>query len=253
MRLRLWWQKLVTALGASAIGQRRGTPARFRRVVVEAFESRALLSQVILTPTADNSMFQESPTFSSGAGEFLYAGQAGHHLDHSLVRRALLKFNVVSSIPAGSVIDSVSLTLNVSNVVSAATQSFGIHRVLADWGEGASDSGNPGDQGIAAAAGDATWRHRFFGTALWSSEGGDFAAAASSAVSIGNLGAYSWTGGSSSAMAADVQAWLENPAAQFGWIIKQTNEAQNLTAKSFYSKESIAAIFRRKLTINYSL
>src|SRR5436189_131516 len=81
------------------------------------------------------------------------------------------------------------------------------HRLLKDWGEGASNAANggtgPGEgDGIQAATNDATWRYTFYNTQSWDTLGGDFAAAASASTSVAGLGGYTWSG---AGMTADVQ------------------------------------------------
>src|SRR5262245_43471445 len=112
MRLRHWRKQAFKMLGAFAARNRRRRSPPVRRLVVECCESRTLLAQVVLSPVDDNSVFQESPTFSNGAGIYLYSGQAGQIGFGA--RRALLKFDVAGSVPAGSTIDSVSLRLHTS-------------------------------------------------------------------------------------------------------------------------------------------
>src|SRR3990172_8140426 len=52
-------------------------------------------------------------------------------------------------------------------------------------------------------------------------------------------------------MVADVQDWLDNPAANFGWIV-MGNEGTVETAKRFDSKENTTAGNRPSLTITYT-
>ena len=109
-----------------------------------------------------------------------------------------------------------------------------LHKLLADWGEGTSIA--PGEEGDGAPAtpNDATWRHRFFDTIFWSTQGGDFSATVSASQSVGAIGQYTW---SSAQMVADVQGWLNNPATNFGWLMLG-DESVFLTAKRFDTRES---------------
>ena len=109
-----------------------------------------------------------------------------------------------------------------------------LHKLLADWGEGTSIA--PGEEGDGAPAtpNDATWRHRFFDTIFWSTQGGDFSATVSASQSVGAIGQYTW---SSAQMVADVQGWLDNPASNFGWLMLG-DESVFLTAKRFDTRES---------------
>ncbi|MCL4209692.1 MAG: hypothetical protein KJZ68_03420, partial [Phycisphaerales bacterium] len=96
--------------------------------------------------------------------------------------------------------------------------------------------------------GDATWLHRFHDTVFWTQPGGDYVAAASASRVVGGLGAYVW--GSTPAMVADVQAWLDNPGSNFGWIVIG-DESTTTTAKRFDSREHPTQANRPRLTIDY--
>ena len=130
---------------------------------------------VSLEPSKDNTLFEDSNgTLSNGAGERLLSGRTGEPNN----RRALVAFDF-SSIPAGSVITEVSLTLNASKVASSTAQTISLHRLLADWGEGSSNASGQEGRGADAATDDATWIHRFSATDFWASPGGDYNATAS--------------------------------------------------------------------------
>ena len=117
--------------------------------------------------------------------------------------------------------------------------------MLADWGEGTSVA--PGEEGTGAPAttNDATWRHRFFDTIFWTTQGGDFSGTVSASQSVGAVGDYVW---SSAPMVADVQSWLDNPANNFGWLVLGDESAIE-TAKRFDTRESTIPPV---LTINYT-
>lgn len=204
---------------------------------------------VTLQASKDNTLF-EDPTgsLSNGAGDFFYGGRTN---SNDTIRRGLVAFDVAGQIPAGSTINSVTLTLYLSRVKNG-TYDFTLNRVLADWGEGASNSTvDGGGQGAPAQSGDATWLHRFYPSTLWASPGGDFAGTASATTSIPNtLGAYSW---SSAGMAADVQGWLDNPGTNFGWTVRSaTAEATKRTARRFDSRENPVPAQRPMLQVDYT-
>jgi hypothetical protein len=127
-------------------------------------------------------------------------------------------------------ITGASLTMLTVNSVSGAIEHT-LHRVTADWGEGASSGA--GGSGAPAQAGDATWLHRFYPDVLWSAAGGDFAPTPSASAEVAGFGEYvTW---SSAAMAADVQQWLDGAAGNFGWVVIGDEAAFN-TAKKFASR-----------------
>lgn len=193
----------------------------------------------------DNTLYQDAAgALSNGVGAALFAGQSGQ----GLTRRGLLAFDIAGSVPAGSTITGVTLRLNLSQS-NAGTADVGLHRVLANWGEGTSSAGSGGGgSGAAATVGDATWLHTFFNTSFWANAGGDFSPGASAVTTVGATGSYLW---SSPGMIADVQSWLDSPAASFGWLLKG-NEVGSGTARRFDSREA-ALINRPSLLIEYTV
>ena len=203
-------------------------------------------ADVILEPSKDNTLFEDDTgELSNGAGQFLFAGMT----KDSLSRRALVHFDVAgSAIPTGSTIDSVQLVLRMDRTI-VGDLPVAIHRVLADWGEGASDADFAEGTGAQAETGDATWTHRFYQADAWSTSGGDHAPAASATQMVGDeVRGYTW--GTTVQMVSDVQGWLDQPATNFGWIVI-ADESTHTTAKRFGSREEIAAN-RPKLRIFYT-
>jgi hypothetical protein len=211
--------------------------------ILLAAPSGASTQVAVLEPVRDNSLFQDADgDTSNGIGPALFAGNNGQNL----TRRALLQFDVAGRVPASSTIDSVVLTLQVSNAPNAIPRQFTLHRVLSDWGEGTSYA--TGGAGASATPGDATWLYAFFPGSAWSVPGGDFAAAASASRLVTGVGIYTWT---SAGMTADARSWLTQPGANFGWLI-QGDEEQPGTARRFDSRESDTPGSRPTLTIYYS-
>lgn len=104
-----------------------------RRLAVEMLEPRNLLSTISLLPAADNTLY-ENPTgsLSNGLGQHLFAGATGQA--SNAIRRAMVKFDL-SAVPAGSTINSATLTLTMSRTNDTAPRDTALHRLLADWGE----------------------------------------------------------------------------------------------------------------------
>jgi hypothetical protein len=126
------------------------------------------------------------------------------------------------------------LSLNMSRTPTGTARTVELHKLLADWGEGTSVAPGEEGEGAPATTNDATWRHRFFDTIFWTTEGGDFSATVSANQSVGSVGVYTW---SSSQMRADVQSWLDDPASNFGWLVLG-DESEIATAKRFDTRES---------------
>lgn len=201
--------------------------------------------RVVVPASKDNTLFGPfNVSFSNGAGPSVFAGATR---DFG-ARRALLQFALTESLPPNVQIDSVRVRLHLNRTVSGAF-THTLHRLLQDWGEEGSIS--IGGAGAAAFAGDATWSHAFFDSVAWNTPGGDFAAAASAATVVDSLSRdYFW--GSTAALVADVQAWADDPAANFGWILIGDETGAGTSAKRFDARESVSPELRPELIIDFS-
>ena len=201
-----------------------------------------------LTPIQDNTLYEvpsRTPDgvapLSNGAGSYLFTGR----ILTGELRRALIAFDVAGSLPSGASVTEVTLTLQMSKTIAGSTQ-VGLHRLMADWGEGDSQAGGEEGAGTAAEPGDATWLHTFYPTSFWATQGGDFVGAASSSLSVGGEESYTWP--STPDLVADVQSWLDSPSTNFGWLIIG-NEFAAPSAKRFNSRENGSGV--PTLTITY--
>ncbi len=191
--------------------------------------STAAADTVSLHPVRDNTLFENATgSLSSGAGPAVFVGMNSG----AKVRRTLLAFDVASALPAGSTIESAELRLTVSNVPNSNPTVVDVHRVLADWGEGASSSSGGG--GAPAEPLDATWLHSFHPESFWGAPGGDFDPAVHATATIAELGTFVW---SSAALAADVQGWLDEPSTDSGWLLRG-DESTPSTARRIDSREA---------------
>jgi len=203
----------------------------------------ARASEVILNAQRDNVMYAESGSESNGAGSHFHVGTTGM----SQIRRALLRFDIAAEIPAGATITEVELTLSMS-MTNAGVREVRLHRVLADWGEGTSNAPSGEGSGTGATTNDATWTRRFFPSVFWTTPGGDFDPVISATKAIDQIGSYKWTG---AGLVADVQSMLDTPAANFGWLLQNENEADTPTAKRFDSRQNANASVHPKLRVVY--
>jgi hypothetical protein len=210
--------------GAALIVAMAGAPTPARAAVV------------VLAPSKDNTLYESETGFlSNGAGSGFFVGRT----QSGVARRAVVAFDVAGAIPAGSTINSVELGLELTmSSFAPAAQDLALHRLLADWGEGASnaDALSGGGGGAPAQAGDATWLHRFFNTVAWSGPAaeGDYVGTPSATRSVDALGPYSW--GPTARLRADVQGWLDDPPSNSGWILIG-DEVSAGSAKRFASRE----------------
>ncbi len=224
------------------------TPARRCIVAPMAAALLAVLgagadTTVTLVADRDGTLFQpQKGESASGAGADLFVGRV-NATGGGTRRRGLLHFPV-ESIPCGSVILTAECTL-VPTGGQAAAQPLSLHRCTAAWGEGASVGSGGG--GAAPEPGDATWTQRFWPDIPWSAAGGDFeplaSASASSAVDLpvtfGGAG-----------LASDVQAWIDDPSSNDGWIVIG-NEQTIQTTRRLASREAEDERLRPRLVVTF--
>ena len=174
---------------------------------------------VVLQCAQDNTLYEDAAgALSNGLGNSLFVGVTGQ----PGLRRALVQFDVATNVPAGARIVAAELTITSAQSSFGGVLNVNGHRALAAWGEGTSVAPGQGGGGGTASNGDATWLHTSFPSTFWTSAGGDFSAAASLVIETPPNGAASSS--PSTAMLADVQSWLDNPATNHGWLLK-TDEA----------------------------
>lgn len=198
---------------------------------------------ITLEPAADATLYEESGDEANGAGASLFAGRtAGDDR-----RRALLRFDL-GALPAGATVTSVELVLSVTRTI-AGPVSMQLHRLQGAWSEGASVPAGNGGQGAPALPGDATWTWSTYPTLAWTAPGGDFVAAASASQDVGGTGTYAW---SSAGLVADVQAWVDAPAGNHGWILLADETLAAPTARQFAAREHADPGLRPRLTVTWT-
>jgi hypothetical protein len=203
----------------------------------------AAQNSVTMNSNMDNTLFEDATgSFSSGAGPNFYAGR--NNLGQ--LRRGVLAFDVAGNVPAGATVDSARLTLRMS-MANSGPFDCELRALLADWGEGTSNSS--GGQGAPSTTNDATWLHTFYDTQFWSTPGGDISPVVSAVQTVDAVSHYTW--GSTPQMVSDVQAWLDNPATNFGWAVIG-NETVNQSAKRFDTRENSIAANRPSLTVFFT-
>ncbi|GAB5554095.1 MAG: hypothetical protein Sapg2KO_36860 [Saprospiraceae bacterium] len=180
---------------------------------------------VMLPASKDNSLFSENNN-SNGGGDDLFTGRT----NQGNLRRTLIQFDL-STIPSGATITDAQLKIRGSR---QAANAVAIHRLMADWGEGTSVATGQGGQGASPTNNDATWNFSFFNTTSWSTAGGDFMPTASATADVSSGSTSNWTGAN---VVADVQAWIDDSATNFGWIIIG-DESNNNSAVRLVSRES---------------
>jgi hypothetical protein len=203
--------------------------------------------EVFIPASRDNTLYEPDGNRSNGVGSEMFIGLSG--LTPPYIRRALVAFDVRAYVPSGATVDSVrlSVTMITGAIIPSRVR---LYRVLDDWGEGASNAdGLPG--GAQAAPGDATWTARLWPDSLWSLPGGDFVAVPSGSTDVaGAIVEYVFN--TTPQMVADVQAWLDDPASNFGWLIRgNENAAVPGSLKSFATHQNPETGRRPQLQVFY--
>jgi hypothetical protein len=175
------------------------------------------------TGTRDTKLLSDSPATVHGT-------DAKMETDGSPDRSALLYWDL-TSIPSGSVVQSVDVTVNVTNTT---TQSYECYRLLRSWVES-----------------EANWNQYASGQS-WQAGGADGAEDRDSIVlgfiTAPNKGLI--TISLNSAGVAAVQSWVDNPSSNHGFIIQDYINASN--GMDFSSRETGTVANRPKLTVTYS-
>jgi len=216
-------------------------------VLVLALTAQAAEAEVVVVEADRDATLIEHPDgdLGNGSGPSLFVGRTGQ--SQNGVRRAVVRFDVASALPQHAIIESVSLALYEAPS-NPATREIRLHRVLTDWGEGASASS--GGSGAPAETGDVTWIHTFHDSDFWVHSGGHFVGRVSARLDVAGSGFYTW--GSTHHLIQDVRLWSSNPSRNFGWILIG-DETGPQTVKNFASRERSDLALRPTLEITYRL
>ncbi|MGB5719045.1 MAG: DNRLRE domain-containing protein [Gammaproteobacteria bacterium] len=212
---------------------------------------------VIIEAGADNTLYEDAlGSVSNGSGAIMVAGRTRGEVDS--IRRAVLFFDVAGAIPHGAVVESVAVNLYL-NRGNGGVREMRLHRLLTDWGEGASVK-NGGGLGAPAQPGDATWLHTFYPDSFWGGGGGRYVGRVSAMQLVGTPdlepektdipGTYTWQ--STDRLIDDVRRWVRNPEKNYGWILVG-DESVEQTAKQFASREDVSLDLRPTLEVTYTL
>ncbi len=234
---------------------------RFKRKMLPIFTAsvamplltRAAVATVVNIPAAQDATLlggTDATTNQSLADPGLLVGTDGSNNP----KRSVIEFNIAGAVPAGATITGVTLQLTVGQVAgsgggsgggSSSAQTISLYDETQAWGQptnvaGATSFGGTGHGG-APQAGDATWNYAFYGATPWTIAGGDWTASSTDiadASVTGTLTAFNW---SSSAMVTDVQDWLNTPASNDGWLLKNPVENVATNFRAFWSAQGAAA------------
>lgn len=183
------------------------------------------VATVVLAPVADGILWELNASMTRGLETTLIAGTTGVFAGNSR-SRAGLRFEVSGVIPAGATVRSAALTVKVVKVPSGGADStFELRRILQPWDEAT-----------------VSWNQRSAADA-WSvpgaAAGTDFSATVSATVAVSGLNSYVFT--ANAGLVADVQAWVDSPGTNFGWMLLSQAEPTGKTARHFGAREALDA------------
>ena len=168
----------------------------------QTFDFDAVADATIYSNVADN---------NGGGHGFSIAGRANNGNE----RRTLLLFDL-SSIAPGTSVQSASLDLAVNRIGSVGGGTFELFELDTRWNEGV----GTGNQGAAALAGEVTWNEAQSGVVDWT-DGGSFSPTLLSQNTISSVGTTSFE--STLDFTSAVQRMIDNPATNFGFILRSTD------------------------------
>ena len=216
-------------------------------LLVTCFVATSVYAEMVSIQATRDTTLIENPdgALANGAGPAFFAGRT-NQAENGL-RRALIHFDVAAALPEKALIDRVFLSL-YQNSGNAEPGTFSLHRVLADWGEGASFSA--GGKGAPAEPGDATWLHTFWDNQYWVQAGGHFIPHASATEVVEGTDFYTWQ--STVHLVNNVRLWLHAPQQNFGWLVMGDEESKG-SVKRFDSREGLVTGRHPLLTVEYHL
>ena len=189
-------------------------------------------------PAADTSLLEVSPSNNLGG----YFGMNSGTTQNGPRTRALMRFDL-SSLPTNTVVQSATLTVHVTQqpIDGYDFTAFGLHRMFRPWGEGDKIPVTQPGQGVPATAGEATWLHAFYPTNQWTEPGGqpgtDYSSIESSFEIIYDVAGSPYIFPSTPELVDDVQAWINKPATNHGWMFRCADELPRFTARRFGTRE----------------
>src|SRR5437773_11215909 len=118
-------------------------PANFPKILLPLIIATALSGTapglakadvINISPIKDNTLYEYDPTegdLSNALGFHFFAGETAM----GELRRGVIAFDIAGSVPAGSTITAITLSLNMSQTALEIERVIELHKLLADWGE----------------------------------------------------------------------------------------------------------------------
>ena len=213
------------------------------REAPEAIATRtSALSARTLAASADTFINSSSPDNNNGASPSIYTGMNGQ----SGMMRGLVRFTMPSELQGRVTVSQVTMTmvtrglgLTDSNPPTAATAA--VRAIAVAWSEGTGfgDGQMTNTVGQPCGSTGATWNQpNCTGGTAWSGGTPTSAASGSAAVPAALEADVIWDSATAgnAGMIADVQAWIDAPAGNHGWLITSSTESA-AGAQRFYARE----------------
>jgi len=193
------------------------------------FATFANADTVTINADADTTIYSDNVDNNGGGHNFGIAGFSNSGNE----RRLLMLFDL-TGIAAGSTINQVSLDIDALRV-NRGGGDFRLYRVNRGWGEG----NKSGNRGAAATSGEATWADARYPNLDWvnSAQGGSWFAPILDQASINSTGVATFD--SSTAFVSSLQAMLDNPSENWGFLIRGIDN--NVGAVRFGTREGGSA------------
>jgi hypothetical protein len=213
--------------------------------IVAGSSSAIAQSSVSIVANKDTTLYESgSGNLANGGGRGMFCGRVGPG-GGGAKRRAMVQWNIAAAIPAGSTILSASFDMWVEQSSAFLPIVTEAHRITTNWSEGNNVAPGNGGAGGSTGNGESTWLHSNYPSQFWNNPGGDFAPT-SFTFDLPGIGPFVTP--SNTAIVADVQNMLDNPAGNHGWLFK-TDELLASTARRINTREAQA--FNPKLNITY--
>jgi len=200
-----------------------------------------MASPLTIQPDAKDCSFRSDQPNTNISSWDLYIGDIDWA---SIAARSLIAFDV-SGVPAGNTVSAVELSLywRLSEDSGGAPSSWSVevHRMLRNWTEA-----------------QATWNIAATGT-NWGTAGAsntstDCSNTVSAALTLDGTYASSWSTWSGAGLVADVQAWVDGTASNYGWMLKAPAVELSAAVKDNLARNRTFATtsLRPKLVVTYT-
>ena len=186
---------------------------------------------VTILPSADTYLFEHKPENNFGTAPQLRVGTTAQ----SKRARALLRFDVHSTLPTNAVITNASLSISITKAPGSggAPSNLQLHPMLRPWNEGSQTDG-------LAAANEATWSVQENLSSSWGAPGGlplfDFSPVVLSSIPVNLPGTYVFP--SSPEFTQQLQHWLSFPNDNFGCLLASDQESTPQSARELAAREN---------------